>query len=98
MVNRRWEKPVATAPGSDTDSVMQKSPFVSIIIPVREDAVFIERSLRAVLAQDYGPDRMEVIVADGLSEDGTRELVSRISGSHPNVRLIDNPGRLSRQV
>src|SRR5438445_2255635 len=73
---------------------MQKSPFVSIIIPVRDDAVFIERSLRAVLAQDYPHDRMEVIVADGFSEDGTRELISRISDSHPNVRLIDNPGKI----
>ena len=73
---------------------MQSSPFVSVIMPVRNDALFIERSLRAVLAQDYAQDRMEVIIADGLSEDGTREIIGAVSKGRPNVSLIDNPGRI----
>ena len=37
-------------------------------------ASFINRGLGAVLARDYPRDRMEIIVADGLSDDGTRKL------------------------
>ena len=51
------------------------NPNVTIIIPIRNEADFIERSLSAVLAQDYPADRMEVLVVDGMSTDGTRELV-----------------------
>jgi succinoglycan biosynthesis protein ExoA len=67
---------------------------VSVIMPVRNEAAFIVRSLGAVLAQDYPPDRLEVIVADGQSTDGTREQVQALQGRHPNLHLIDNPGRI----
>ena len=57
-------------------------PFVTIITPIRNEAACIERSLGAVLAQGYPPDRMEVLVADGMSTDGTRES-SSINMSDP---------------
>ena len=47
-----------------------KLPFVSVIMPVRSEAAYIERSLGSVLAQDYPAERMELIVADGMSADG----------------------------
>src|SRR5690606_4959122 len=37
---------------------------------------------------------IEVIVADGMSDDGTREVLAEIAASHPEVRVIDNPGRI----
>jgi glycosyltransferase involved in cell wall biosynthesis len=52
----------------------------------------MERSLGAVFAQDYPPERMEVIVADGTSTDGTREIVERWAQSRPRLTLVDNPG------
>jgi len=73
---------------------MRSYPFVSVLMPVRNEAGFIELSMRAVLAQDYPQDRMDVIVADGLSEDGTREIIQTLQEQHPIVRLIDNPGRI----
>ena len=51
-------------------------PFVSVLLPVRNEGTFIERSLGAVLAQDYPDDLMEVIVADGDSQDGTASSVA----------------------
>lgn len=42
-------------------------PYISIIMPIRNEATFIERSLGAVLAQDFPHDRTEVLVADGVS-------------------------------
>ena len=64
-------------------------------MPVRNEAAFIERSVGAVLAQDYPRDRLEVIIADGLSSDGTRDVVARLRQQNPNVSLIDNPGRIA---
>ena len=52
---------------------MNKLPIVSIIMPVRNEAGYIGRSVGSVLAQDYPPDRMEILVVGGMSTDGTRE-------------------------
>ena len=72
----------------------EDSPFVSVIMPVFNEEAFISNSLSGVLQQDYPPDKFEVIVADGMSEDGTRELVTTLQSAHSNIRLIDNPGRI----
>jgi succinoglycan biosynthesis protein ExoA len=71
-------------------------PFVSIIMPVRNEEDFIEKSLEAVLAQDYPKHRMEIFVADGMSTDSTRQIVVRLIMQHPNcaVTLLNNPGRI----
>jgi len=69
-------------------------PFVSVVMPVRNEATFIARSLKAVLAQDYPSERMEVIVADGMSTDRTRQIVQSFQSQHPGVKLINNPGRI----
>lgn len=74
---------------------MSKLPFVSVIMPVRNEAALIERSLGAVLAQDYPPDRMEVIVADGMSTDRTQEIIKSFQSEYPNLRLVDNRGRIA---
>jgi cellulose synthase/poly-beta-1,6-N-acetylglucosamine synthase-like glycosyltransferase len=63
-------------------------------MPVRNEAAFIARGLGAVLAQDYPAERMEVIVVDGMSDDGTREVVRSFAERHPNLRLLDNPGQI----
>lgn len=70
-------------------------------MPIRNEADYIERSLRSVLAQDYPPDRLEVLVADGISTDATREIVQQTCKNHnlptfqpSNVQLIDNPVRI----
>jgi glycosyltransferase involved in cell wall biosynthesis len=71
-------------------------PHVTVIMPIRNEGRFIVRSLGAVLAQDYPPDRLEVLVADGMSRDGTREAVGRLAAQKPRVKVtvVDNPGRI----
>lgn len=66
-------------------------PMVSIIMPVRNEGAYIERSLGAVLGQDYPPERTEVLVIDGMSTDGTRDHIRARQAAHPRLRLIDNP-------
>src|SRR5262249_31947850 len=51
--------------------------------------------LQQLLEQNYDPRRYEILVADGRSTDDTAEIVREISLTHPRVRLLDNPGRLS---
>lgn len=72
---------------------MTPEPFVSVILPIRNEEGFIAESLGAVLAQDYDPRRMEVLVADGMSTDGTRAAVEACAAARPEipVRIVDNP-------
>jgi glycosyltransferase involved in cell wall biosynthesis len=70
-------------------------PFVSVVMPVRNEADFIARSLGCVTAQDYPRERFEVIVADGMSTDATREIVRSLANGAPPVRLVDNPRQIA---
>jgi len=69
-------------------------PFVSVIMPVRNEAAFIERSIGAVASQDYPNDRMEILIADGMSQDGTRKIISSLQQQHSNLKVVDNPGKI----
>jgi len=67
-----------------------ETPFVSILIPIRNEAACIEECLEAVLAQDYPHDRFEILVADGMSNDGTREKLFQIQKLHPQLHVFTN--------
>jgi len=68
------------------------TPKVTVIVPVRNEAAYIERCLYSIAAQDYPRSALEVLVVDGRSEDGTRQVVSRFAAeSTIDLRLIDNP-------
>lgn len=69
--------------------------FISVIVPVRNEAKFIERTLNQLLSQDYDPQRYEVLVVDGESTDGTCDIVEKFVARYANVRLFSNPRRLS---
>jgi succinoglycan biosynthesis protein ExoA len=69
-------------------------PFVSVVMPVRNESKAIVSCIRAVLNQDYPADLYEVIVADGMSTDNTRELILDSSRGR-NVRIVDNPRHIA---
>ena len=62
-----------------TPILAAEPPFVSVIIPARDEADVIERCLRSVLACDYPADQFEVIVVDDLSNDDTPAIVERVA-------------------
>ncbi|MCS7022355.1 MAG: glycosyltransferase family 2 protein [Gemmataceae bacterium] len=70
-------------------------PTISVLVPVRNEERYLERTLRALLTQDYPSERYEVIVADGMSEDGTVAIVRRLQREYPQLRLVCNPRRWS---
>jgi succinoglycan biosynthesis protein ExoA len=69
-------------------------PFVSVLIPVRNEERYIERCLYAVAAQDYPRERLEVIVIDGMSSDDTTAMIRRFAAeSTIDLKLLRNPVR-----
>jgi glycosyltransferase involved in cell wall biosynthesis len=64
-------------------------PFVSVIVPCRNEAAFIEKSIGSILASDYRGS-FEVVVADGRSTDGTRAALDRMAEKDARLRVIDN--------
>lgn len=73
---------------------MDALPRVSIIVPMRNEMAWIDRCLGAILAQDYPPDRMELIVVDGMSDDGSYEHLSELAKRDPRLRVLRNPRRI----
>lgn len=70
-------------------------PRVSIIIPCRNEARHIGKCLRSILTQEEPAGGLEVVVADGMSDDGTRRLIAEIAAGDPRVRMIDNCERIT---
>ncbi len=87
-----------TAPRTAADR--SGAPFVSIVLPVRNEADHIEACLERLVAQDYPRDHFEILVVDGRSDDGTTEVVRSVQERHPIValRLLDNPERTVPQA
>lgn len=80
----------------EKQSKNNETPFVSVIMPVRNEAAFIGRSLYALLKQTYARERMEIIIADGMSTDDTREVIERIKdNSEIPIVLVDNPKQIA---
>jgi cellulose synthase/poly-beta-1,6-N-acetylglucosamine synthase-like glycosyltransferase len=68
------------------------NPFISIVVPIRNEEATIERLARSLLDQDYPHDRYEILMADGGSTDGTRQILERVDVER-RIRVLDNPGR-----
>ncbi|MEO6965924.1 MAG: glycosyltransferase family 2 protein, partial [Acidobacteriaceae bacterium] len=65
----------------------------SVILPVRNEVRSIGRLLDQLLQQTYAADRYEILVADGRSNDGTREAVeAKARTAGVSIRVVDNPG------
>jgi glycosyltransferase involved in cell wall biosynthesis len=65
-------------------------PYLSIILPCRNEVKHISTCLASIAASDFPKDELELLVVDGQSDDGTREIVLEFGKSHPWIRLLDN--------
>lgn len=73
---------------------MTRAPFVSVIVPVRNEARYIEGCLRSLLQSGYPPARWELLLVDGMSDDATRETIARVAATAVvPIRMLDNPHR-----
>lgn len=69
-------------------------PYISLIIPCRNEEKFIAQCLDSVIANDYPKDRFEILILDGMSKDGTTEIVKRYLEEYPFAKLFDNPKKI----
>ncbi len=67
---------------------------VSIVVACRNEMADIRAFVDSLLAQDAGGLEWEAIIADGMSDDGTREFLEEYCAGHARVRVIANPGRI----
>lgn len=70
---------------------MNGTPRVSIIVPCRNERRHIAGCLESIRLNDYPSDSIELVVVDGASDDGTREVVEAYARRWPTVRCLDNP-------
>ena len=68
-------------------------PFISVVVPCRNEGWYISQCLDSILCNGYPLDKMEVLVVDGMSDDGTREVVGQYAARQLAVWLVDNPKR-----
>ena len=68
-------------------------PFISVILPVRNEEKYIEACVASIFAQDYPVELMEVLFVDGRSEDRTVALLHELQKAHPQIVVLDNPNR-----
>jgi succinoglycan biosynthesis protein ExoA len=67
---------------------------VSIIVACRNEITHIRRFLDSLLAQDMEGISWEALLADGLSDDGTREILDEYNAKNSRLRILSNPGRI----
>ena len=74
-------------------------PAVTVVIAAHDEESVIERRLENLLALDYPPERLEIVVASDASTDRTDELVAAIAAREPRVRLLRCPrgGKVAAQ-
>ena len=64
----------------------QEKPFLSVLVPARNEAANIETCVRSLLNQDY--PEYELLVLDDASTDGTAEVLSRLQAESPRLRVL----------
>ncbi len=79
-------KKIAVQPITNTETL----PFVTVVVPCRNEEKHIGRCLETILENDYPKERMEILVLDGMSEDMTREMVVSYSTRYPIIRMVAN--------
>lgn len=74
---------------------MNDDKLVSIVIPCRNEEKYIANCLDSIVSSDYPNGQLEVLVADGMSDDGTRNIVEIYTQKYPFIRLLNNPKRIT---
>lgn len=72
------------------DSPLPEWPGVSYVMPVLNEARYIEAAVRSILAQDY-PGEQEIVLSLGPSNDGTDDIVHALAAEDARIRYVENP-------
>ncbi|KEZ85453.1 succinoglycan biosynthesis protein exoa [Clostridium sulfidigenes] len=69
---------------------MEFTKTVSIVIPCRNEKKYIGKCIDSFLKQTYPKNLYEILICDGMSIDGSREIIKKYESNYENVKLIDN--------
>jgi glycosyltransferase involved in cell wall biosynthesis len=69
------------------------APFVSILVPCRNEEGYIAACLESIRHTEYPADRLEILVLDGRSDDRTRAIATDVATTDGRIRVLENPGR-----
>ncbi|MEP6296817.1 MAG: glycosyltransferase [Ilumatobacter sp.] len=73
------------------------TPSVTLIVPCHDEVDVIATKIENLLRLDYPSDRLEIVVVDDGSTDGTADAVRRaLDGVRSNVRLLERPERAGK--
>lgn len=67
-----------------------KEVYVSVIVPCRNEVNNIDNFINSILRQKLDDIKLEVIIADGMSNDGTKQKIMDYSSRYSNIRFIEN--------
>jgi len=70
-------------------------PKISVIVPIKNEAKFIARTIGYIQNQDYPQDKLEIIIAAGDSDDNTDEIITELAKKDNRIKIINNPHGLS---
>ncbi|MGB6482879.1 MAG: glycosyltransferase family 2 protein [Candidatus Acidiferrales bacterium] len=74
---------------------MDELPRLSVIVPCRNEERFIAQCLNSILRNDYPMDRLEILVADGMSTDATSSIVGKYAEQYAFVKALRNQKRIT---
>jgi glycosyltransferase involved in cell wall biosynthesis len=74
---------------------MPDQPFVSIVVPCYNERATIRKLLEALRAQTYPLSRLEAVISDGFSTDGTRDEIAAFKNEHADLSIwvVENKAR-----
>jgi len=72
-----------------------ESTIISVIIPCRNERKYIKDTINSILSQKIDGYTFEIIVVDGISQDGTREILNELATINQNIRVIDNLAKVT---
>lgn len=85
----------AAAPPAAAPPAAAAAPRVSVVVPCRNERAHVAACVRSLLDGGHPRAALEVIVVDGMSDDGTRDVLAALAATHPEVRVLDNPRRIT---
>ncbi len=68
---------------------MSKKTDISFILPIRNEELFIEKTIESIIRQNSNVE-FEIIIVDGQSTDNTKEIIEKLILKHDNIILVDN--------
>jgi glycosyltransferase involved in cell wall biosynthesis len=71
------------------------SGMISIIIPCRNEEKYIAQCLDSIIANGYPKDQLEVLVVDGMSDDGTRTIIETYAIKYGYITMLDNEKKIT---